>query len=221
MVTVVGMDGWRGGWVVVSLGGGRFRDAFIADSLAAAMPRLAGAACIGIDMPIGFPSHGARRADLDARSFVGPRRNSVFIVPPRHIIECPDYSTARREAKSSWDRGLTAQTYALRDKMLELAGMVDEDPRFIEVHPEVSFRALNRNVLPYPKRTWNGQQQRLRLLTSVEIAIPDELPEAIGVPADDLLDAAAVAWSANRHAMRQSAHLPHHADPAREPVIWY
>jgi predicted RNase H-like nuclease len=221
MVTVAGLDGWKGGWVVVSLGNGRFRDAFVADSLAAAVPRLAGAASIGIDMPIGFPSHGVRRADLDARSFVGPRRNSVFIVPPRHVIECPDYSTARREAKSSWDRGLTAQTYALRDKMLELNSLVESEPRFIEVHPEVSFRALNARPVPYPKRTWNGQQQRLRLLRSAGIAIPDELPEAVGVPADDLLDAAAVAWSAHRHARRKSTHLPHDADPAQEPVIWY
>jgi predicted RNase H-like nuclease len=221
MSIVAGLDGWKGGWVAVILDAGRFHEAFVSPSLDGALPRLTSAEVIGIDMPIGFPSRGTRRADHEARSFVGPRHNSVFLVPPRHVINCPTYASARRAARASWDRGLTAQTYALRDKMLEIDGMARHDSRFVEVHPEVSFRALSRRPLQYPKRTWNGERQRMALLKSAGIVIPDEVPEVPRVPADDLLDAAVVAWSANRHVGRRSNHLPRDADPANEPVIWY
>jgi predicted RNase H-like nuclease len=221
MSIVAGLDGWKGGWVAVVLAAGQFHEAFSSSSLDEALPRLAPAETIGIDMPIGFPSSETRRADHHARSFVGPRRSSVFLVPPRHIISCTTYSSARRAANTSWDRGLSAQTYALRDKILEVDALADQDSRFIEVHPEVSFRALHQGALHYPKRTWNGERQRIALLASVGIVIADEVPEAARVPADDLLDAAVVAWSANRHVNRRSNHLPPDADPANEPVIWY
>ena len=34
-----------------------------------------------IDVPIGIPDVGPRRADLLARAFVGPRASSVFATP--------------------------------------------------------------------------------------------------------------------------------------------
>lgn len=47
-----------------------------------------------------------------------------------------------------------------------------------------------------------------------------ELPDAAGaVPVDDLLDACAIAWSADRRGRGEALTLP--ADPAPgEPVIW-
>jgi predicted RNase H-like nuclease len=221
MSLVAGLDGWKGGWVAVILAAGRFHDAFTSSSLDEALPRLVSVEVVGIDMPIGFPPNGTRRADRQARSFVGPRRNSVFLVPPRHVIICTTYSSARRAANASWDRGLSAQTYALRDKILEVNELSAQDSRLIEVHPEVSFRALNQNELHHPKRTWNGERQRMALLESAGIVIPDEVPEVARVPADDLIDAAVVAWSANRYVDRRANHLPPDADPADEPVIWY
>ncbi len=206
--------------MAVELIDGSFRRAFTTERLRAALSRLQSAQVIGIDIPIGFPSAGIRPADLAAREVVGPRRHSVFLVPPRRVIRADNYTEARELAKSVWGRGLPAQTYALRDKILE-ADELQAEGGLIEVHPEVSFRVLAGEPLRYPKRTWNGLQQRLALLEEVGIYLPHLLDEAGRVPADDLLDAAVVAWSADRHARSRSAHLPADADIRRQPVIWY
>jgi predicted RNase H-like nuclease len=80
------------------------------------------------------------------------------------------------------------------------------------VHPELVFRALAGEPLPHRKRTWNGQMARRRLLATAGVTLPDELPEAGKVPADDVLDAAAVAWCAYQVAIGSSRHLPDPAD---------
>lgn len=221
MHSVAGIDGWRGGWLAVELTNGAFERAFTAPHLRDALEHLQAAVVVGVDMPIGFPAHGVRGADLAARELVGSRRSSVFLVPPRRVIEATDYRSARAAAREIWDRGVSAQAYALADKILELDSLVAVDTRLIEVHPEVSFRAIAGRALPSPKRSWNGQRLRYRLLESVGIRVPDHVEEAGRAPADDLLDAAVVAWTADRHSRGESMHLPANVDPGDEPVIWY
>ena len=221
MRVAAGLDGWKGGWIAVELGNGRFRQAFVSATLAEALGRLEDSTVVGIDMPIGFPVGGVRSADMAARTMVGARRSSVFLVPPRTVIAAPTYAAARARAIEVWGRGLSAQTYALRNKILEVEERCKSDRRLIEVHPEVSFRVLAGQPLTYAKRTWNGLHLRVALLSSAGIVVPDRLDEVGRVPADDVLDAAVVAWSADRYANGRAAHLDPEADPELEPVIWY
>ena len=79
------------------------------------------------------------------------------------------------------------------------------------MHPEVSFRELAGRPLE-KKRTLLGQTQRLKLLTSVGI----HLDSAVD---DDLLEAAAAAWSAARYARREALPLPA-GHTARLGAIW-
>lgn len=69
-----------------------------------------------------------------------------------------------------------------------------------EVHPEVCFWALNqRRPMKHNKKTKEGAAERLVLLRRVFPQIETHLanrPRAVG--ADDLLDAAAAAWTALR-----------------------
>ncbi len=71
------------------------------------------------------------------------------------------------------------------------------DPRVHEVHPEVSFRALDGRVADR-KASVAGLAQRMRALE----AAMDVLDALAGVPAwmpaVDALDACAAAWSAQR-----------------------
>jgi predicted RNase H-like nuclease len=216
-----GLDGWKEGWVAVEFGDGRFRRAFACPTLAESLGKLTESTVVGIDMPIGFPTRDVRRADLAARTMVGPRRSSVFMVPPRAVFAAPTYAAARARAIKVWGRGLSAQTYSLRSKIFEVEEHCQSDGRLIEVHPEVSYRALAGQPLPYAKRTWNGQQLRISSLTSAGITVPGILDEVGRVPADDVLDAVVVAWSADRYANGRATHLHPDADPGREPVIWY
>lgn len=221
MTVAAGIDGWKGGWVAVVLRDGRFGAAVAARRLSDLLSGFDEASVVGIDMPIGFPTRGTRLADEEARRLVGRLRSSVFLVPPRSVMEASTYLKARRVARRVWHRSVSAQTYALRGRMLEVEAAAVSDPRLIEVHPEVSFQAMAGEPLQFSKRSWNGQHRRSGLLAAHGIELPATLERAGRVPVDDLLDAAAVAWSAERHLLGRAAQLPADADPAVEPVIWY
>ena len=207
----IGVDAARGGWIAVALADGRFMDAAFERRIPALLERFPEAEVFGVDVPIGLPDPGARRrADLDARAVVGARRASVFFTPSRAALECPTYSAARAVAPDT-----SAQAWALRTAILDVDRV--RDPRVREVHPEVSFAVLAGGPLAFAKRTWNGQHQRVRLLAEVGIEIPTRLDAGL-VGADDVLDAAVVAWTATRIANGEHVTLP--PDPRRgEPVI--
>ena len=76
--------------------------------------------------------------------------------------------------------------------------MAARDNRVYEVHPEVSFVALAGQHLEVSKKQWNGHNARRALLAAHGILIPDDLGNTGTVGADDVLDAAAAAWSAHR-----------------------
>ena len=114
---------------------------------------------------------------------------------------------------------ISAQAFALRMKILEV-DPYRGDPRVCEVHPELSVAAIGGAPLP-SKRSWNGAAARRRLLAGVGIEIPDDLGTVAGrVPPDDVLDAAAAAWTAGRIALGRAVCLP--ADPPVEDglAIW-
>jgi predicted RNase H-like nuclease len=68
--------------------------------------------------------------------------------------------------------------------------------RLYEVHPELSFAALAGGApLPDSKHTLAGLAVRRGLLRAAGITLP---PRVAGLAENDLLDAAAVAWSARR-----------------------
>lgn len=200
---VVGADATPAGWVSAALGPDGLEVRIVGHDpglIAAAWPD---AAVLGIDIPIGLPDAGRRRADEAARLFVGARRNSVWATPTRAVLE----------AEWSPGLGVSIQAHGMRTRIfgVERSG----DPRFKEVHPEVTFAFLNDRRPLEPKRTWAGMRQRLALLTRVGLE-----PPPAPAPADDVFDAVAVAWSAARIARGEAKTLP--ADPAAgEPVIWY
>ena len=218
----VGVDGWKRGWIAIVLQAGAFERAISAETLLEIDQSTPDGSVLGVDMPIGFPTRGAREADLAARSVLGGRRSSIFMVPPRSILEAPTYESARRLAAWIWDQGVSAQSFALRKKVLEVNDSDLGGRLVIEVHPEVCFRMIAGQPLPHSKKTWNGQQHRRHLLESVGIVIPQLLPGAAGeVPVDDVLDAAVVAWTADRFRRGVARFLPATADPKAVPTIWY
>jgi predicted RNase H-like nuclease len=207
---VLGVDRYRRGWVGVALGAGV---RVLADpDLAALFARVPEAGVIGVDMPIGL-TDGVRECDRLAREFVGPRWASVFLAPPRAALTAATYAEANAALPPG--RRISQQAWALRRGIAEVARVADE--RVIEVHPEASFTALNGGHVPYAKTTWNGQMLRRRLLAGAGIALPDDLGAEGAVPPDDVLDAAAVAWTARRHAAGEACALP----PGAREIIWY
>lgn len=194
-MTVVGFDGWRGGWVGVRLTRGSFSDGVIGPTLADLLH--AADIAVGIDMPLSFALGGeARPFDVAARARLGRRASTLFLVPPEDVMRSATYQDANRLSKARYGRGISAQAYALRDKIFEAIDLGDE--RLVEIHPELAFADLAGEVLMEPKRTWAGQHRRLRLLSEAGVTLPADVGEAGRVPPDDLIDAAAVALAAWR-----------------------
>ncbi len=194
-MTVLGVDGWRGGWVGVRLHQGRFLEAVVGRSLADL--RSEGDTVVGVDMPLGFAtSDGHRPFDLEARRRLGRRASTIFLVPPKEVMAAPTYQDANALAKSEYGYGISAQAYALRTKIFEAIGLGDD--RLVEIHPELVFADLGGSVLADSKKTWIGQQRRLRLLREAGVELPEGPGPAGRVPPDDLIDAAAVAVGALR-----------------------
>ena len=219
---VVGADVWKRGWVTVEVTGGRVTGVVSFDSFADLITHHAGAVAIGVDIPIGLPTEPPRQADVLARRFVGPRASSVFNTPPRDVLEAPSYQEALHISRTRYGAGISAQSFALRHRIFEVEAARQGDDRLIEVHPEVSFCALAGGPLDYSKKTWNGQMLRRQLLATAGLRLPDTISgPADRVPVDDVLDAAAAAWSAARWAADRAQALPERVDEPADQTIWY
>ena len=223
MVRVVGADVWKKGWIAVVTVDGWIASIDAYDTMADLASAEDGAEVIAVDIPIGLPVAPPRAADSAARRFIGARGSSVFPTPPRDVLEVDSYREALRFSRKRYGIGLTAQSYALRDRILETDAVARSDDRVIEIHPEVTFRALAGRPLEFSKRTWNGHSERRRLLSGAGLSLPDRLPDAVGsVPADDILDAAAGVWTAGRYVAGEARTIPDEMPlPGFGEVIWY
>ena len=217
-VDAAGKYGWVG--VVVD-------DEGFVGARTGSLPELIGwaepVAVIGVDIPIGDVAGGVRRADVEARRFGGPRGASVFAAPPAEALGAPSYAEANATLRTLGVPMLSRQAWALVPKMAETAAVAALDPRVVEVHPEVSFRALAGEPLRWSKKSWNGLLLRRRLLAEADIVLPDVIAEVQGAVADDVVDAAVVAWSARRIAAGTASTLPDPPEDSdgRAVAIWY
>jgi predicted RNase H-like nuclease len=212
-VRVAGVDMAGGGWAVVVLERDTVVEAFRAEKFADAL--LVDAQVVAVDIPIGIPESGSRPADVAARRFVGSRASSVFPTPIRPALEAPTYAEARAVAVELTGKSVSAQSYALRHRILEVDDHAHRDERVIEVHPEVSFSELARRPL-LPKKRTDGQAERRALLEEAGIEVPESVPR---IAEPDLLDATVAAWSARRFARGEALPLPE-GDEGRIGAIW-
>ncbi|HYY03708.1 MAG TPA: DUF429 domain-containing protein [Gaiellaceae bacterium] len=207
---VVGIDGTRGGWVGIELDDGRFVRDHLLRPETTDFRDFRGAAVLTVDIPIGF---GPRRADTAARAFLSGAASTVFTTPSRDVL-------TRRFGPGL---GVSAQAHALGSRVLHVTALAEHDARIHEAHPEVSFRAMNGGVaLGHRKKSAGGALERVELLRANGIELHG-LDAAAAVPVDDVLDAAACAWTAQRIAIGEARALP---DPpelidGRRIAIWY
>ena len=218
MAVVLGADGVsRNRWVVAEYDPGTPVTWHLLTG-AAALLSLADevhAVAVAVDVPIGLPESGRRRCDEEAYALLGARRSSVFMTPPRHVLDHDRYASARAAAP-----GLTAQSFALIsrvrdvDEMLRAAGPGVHD-RVFECHPELSFQAMSATDLPR-KKSAKGALDRVDALAAAGVADVRDAPEEAGW--DDALDAMACAWTASRWAAGQARVLGGEPDALGVPM---
>ena len=214
---VMGADACRAGWVGVTLSDEGLQAHVHPEigGLVALAAEAAPLALVGIDIPIGLADTGLRQADLLARRAAGPRWASVFMTPVRTAVEAADYQQACEVNRRLAGCGISRQAFNLREKIMQVDRWLAQAPcPVVEVHPELCFGELAGGPLPDSKSTWAGAARRRQLLAAEGIVLAGDLGLAgqqVGV--DDVLDAAAVAWTARRVASGGARRLP--AEPER------
>ena len=165
-----------------------------------------------IDVPIGLKGAQTeeRACDKEARaSLKPPRASSVFPAPSRYSLNASSYEEASAINKIKTGRGLSKQSFAISQKIKE----VDEYLRrtqmqglIREMHPEVSFWALNkRKAMLHPKKTESGIVERLNLIYQNLLTAREIVQKATEtyprkeLARDDIIDALVGAITAAHH----------------------
>ncbi len=208
--TVAAADGCRGGWIGLCRSGSGEVQAQLCSSAAelvvAMRQRPDPAQVLLIDMPIGLPEQGQRRCDREARQRLGVRRNSIFPAPIRPVLAASSWSEACTIREGIEGKRLSQQSWNITAKVREVDQLLAEQPQLRgwlrEVHPELSFSVLAGAPLDAPKRTAAGKAQRQQLVAAVFgaeafAAVRQQWRRSL-VADDDILDAFAALWSAER-----------------------
>jgi predicted RNase H-like nuclease len=219
---VLGVDACKGGWVGIALDDSRV-DAYFATGigeLVVVADADGGVVVVAIDIPIGPPDNGYRQADVLARKELGALWPAVFMTPTRAALRAESYQAALEVCRRDGEKGISVQAFGLRTRIKEVEDW-SKDAKWlvVEVHPEVSFKELAGKPLDVNKHTWAGIERRRGLLAKAGIQLPSDLGRAgrhAGV--DDVLDAAAAAWSARRVVAGRARTLP--AGPHPHCAIW-
>ncbi len=230
---VAGVDAAKGGWVmaIAATTPGSPVEFSVWPSFADvwAHARRQALSAVGVDMPIGLPGQNLRQSDIQARELLRPRRSSLFWTPPLCALNAADHAEANRLSKENTGRGLSIQAFHLLPKVREVrAVLTPEDlspqaqPQAAEVHPETSFAVLAGQPMSVSKRQPAGQAERMAALAPEFDNLGPAPPSLPGATLDDLLDAAAAAWTARRMAAGTAMTLgPEEIDATGYPMaIW-
>ncbi len=212
------MDGVPGGWVVARVG--RSVSWTVCPDAAAVLVAAAGCAAVGVDIPLGLPAGGTRRAcDVDTAAALGRARSSVFACPPRAVLAEESYEAACAVARRITGRAISLQSFHIGAKIREWDALPDRPAHVVEVHPELALRRLAPDVDFAPKKSARGAGQRIAALArwlDAPAALAD-LPA--GARLDDVLDALAAAWSARRWAVGAAEELGRERDDRGRPMF--
>ena len=213
----LGVDGCRAGWYAVSRAMDGQLEGRVFPTMHDLLQHAPGDGPIAVDIPIGLTTATSRPCDLGSRRFLAPRRSSsVFPAPYRAVLAAHSHPEASEIRRGIDGKGVSIQAFAITAKIQEIDTVLLDTPRWqervYEVHPEVSFAALNGNTpLKNSKKRSAGRTERLELLTRHFGAAPEDLVRKRtrkSVAADDVLDAIVALWSAERIATGRACSIP-------------
>lgn len=228
LMFVAGVDGCPGGWIAFKVDLPAHATSVEIVNLSTWLPeRPRDLGCVGVDIPIGL-LNGSRTCDKAARKLLGqPRGTSVFAAPCRSAVHAATYEEASADNRQKTGRGLSQQAWGIVPKIKQVDDAITPDCQqwAFEVHPEVCFWALTgKRPMAHGKKTKAGVSERLDLLRPVFPEIETHLvnrPARVG--ADDLLDAAAAAWTALRWHRNEAecVCMPEHDERGLAVTIYY
>lgn len=173
---------------------------------------------VAIDVPIGLTDSGPRACDVEARKMLGGKRaSSVFPAPVRAALSAETYDEACVRSFAVQQKKLPKQAWAIYPKIRQLDELLtrrrDLCKKIFEVHPEVSFCGWNSmQPIVEPKKTKEGFGIRLDLIDQHfgvnAFAVTRARYNKKDVADDDILDAFAALWTAERILRREAKTIP-------------
>jgi predicted RNase H-like nuclease len=225
---VAGIDGCRGGWISFKADPASLNTSVELIDLSSVLGNKPDdLAMLAIDIPIGLLDD-SRACDKTARKLLGqPRGTSVFAAPCRASLSAKNHAAASSTNLRVTGRGLSQQAWGIASKIKQVDDVITSDCQkwVYEVHPEVCFWGLaGERPMKNRKKTKAGFEERLDLLRSFFPDIERHLenrPASVGK--DDLLDAAAAAWTAVRLWKGEARQVcePERDDEGLMATIWY
>jgi predicted RNase H-like nuclease len=228
---IAGIDGCRSGWICLSL---ELKTREVSARRVATLDDLDPALkVVGIDVPIGLSERGPRQADLLARAkLTRLRASSVFPCPIRPALGAGCWEEACDITYAHDGRKVSKQTYAILCKIREADALMRGTSllrnALHEVHPEVSFAEWRGEPMPHRKQSPKGREERASLIRgSFGEGALEKAWSAVrgsGVAHDDVVDAFAVLWTAERIFQGVARRLPEAAvaDSCGLPMrIWF
>ena len=213
----IGLDGCRGGWVLVTLNPSAAPTVTAIRSIEEL--RNLDFDSAAIDIPIGLPEKGNRDCDMSARKYLGEHTSRVFIGVRRGLLACGPFDNEKHRAANDYlsardEPGVAIQLWNILPKVLQVDDAMRSDAglckKVRESHPELVFRRLNNDEPVVRKKEPEGASKRVELLRQQGLGIAEtwlarqvrrELTDLIQQPrmsvsSDDILDACACAIAA-------------------------
>nr|WP_321453451.1 DUF429 domain-containing protein [uncultured Carboxylicivirga sp.] len=166
-MNIAGVDGCRYGWIVAYYVNNQYQIE-IFPSISQMMQNLPPMERILIDMPMGLSSPGfPRTIDATLRKHLPQRGSTVFNVPCKAAVYEDDFSKAKELNIAIEGKSLSIQTLNIKNKIKELdeyLALSQHQTIFIESHPELCFKHLNKGILLSKKSTSEGLTERLEVL---------------------------------------------------------
>lgn len=228
MSLIIGIDGCKSGWFSVW----ENQDKSIHSSVFSNLNELKNffknesQLIIGIDMPVILSEVIPRQADQLARKLLNKKASSVFTAPTPEMLDQPNYEKASLVSKKLFGKSMSLQSWYLFPKIKDVQTMIHhEDIQIYEIHPELSFRAMNNEqVILESKKSHEGFVIRNSLLAMhFKNFIFEEIRHQYvrkDVMDDDILDALAVLWSAKRIQSNQASFLPQSPEKPNMQIVY-
>ena len=203
-----GVDGCRAGWICVTrqLGSQDVASACF-ESARVLFSQRPSPNLIAIDIPIGLTNCAARDCDRAARQLLGrPRSSSVFPAPIRAVLAARSWEEACAIRDRAEGKRMSKQAWGIVGKVGEIDEELRDRPRLRErvreVHPEVSFQAWNGAAMRFRKKLRRGRSERRLMVDQyfgpAAYEVVRDRFRVKDVGHDDILDAFAALWSAER-----------------------
>ena len=228
MPLIIGIDGCKSGWFSVW----ENQDKSIHSSVFSNLNELKNffknesQLIVGIDMPVVLSEVIPRQADQLARKLLSKKASSVFTAPTPEMLDQPNYEKASLVSKKLFGKSMSLQSWYLFPKIRDVQTMIHhEDMQIYEIHPELSFRAMNtEQVILESKKSPEGFAIRNSLLTMhFKNFIFEEIRRQYArkdVMDNDILDALAVLWSAKRIQSNQASFLPQAPEKPNMQIVY-